>query len=76
VAKIAEVDDPMSHKHSPPRKNVHRGRSPVTTPRIAAQPVLVKESPAINAINAKMRKSSAVAHGATPGQIVSTTKTN
>lgn len=44
----------MSHKHNPPRQNVHRGRAPVTTPDVPSTPTPIKASSANAAINKKM----------------------
>ena len=65
----------MSHFHNPPRQNVHRARKPVTTlrPQRSGKP---KPSKANAAFNEQARRAGAPAQGATPGQVVASTKTN
>jgi hypothetical protein len=64
----------MSHFHRPPRQNVHRGRKPRTDPRLGNAPA--KPSKANAAFNAQAQRQGGPARGATPGQIVASTKTN
>ena len=65
----------MSHFHNPPRQNVHRGRSPVK--QLSVAPARrVKANPNNAATNAMLQRSALPARGATPGQIVASTKTN
>jgi hypothetical protein len=58
----------MSHKHRPaPRQNVHRGRSPVTTPRTTSH-VKAKPSAANAAFNNRAARQGSGAHKITPAQ--------
>jgi hypothetical protein len=60
----------MSQRHSRPRQNVHRGRAPVTTPRVSASPKVVRPSAAVKSVNARLAKGSRASARATPGQLV------
>ena len=66
----------MSTKHTPPRQNVHRGRSPVNVPAVSAGSAAATVNGAVRKINARLAANGAPARGATPGQIVSATKTS
>jgi hypothetical protein len=66
----------MSQFHKPgPRQNVHRGRSPVKKLKVAPAR-RVKANPNNAATNELLQRSGLPARGATPGQIVASTKTN
>jgi hypothetical protein len=64
----------MSHFHNPPRQNVHRARKPRTEPQHGKAPA--KPSKANAAFNAQAQRQGGPAQGATPGQVVASTKTN
>jgi hypothetical protein len=60
----------MSQNHRIPRQSAMRGRKPVTVPKVSATPTVVKPSPHVAAINAKLRKSAKPSNKVTPGQAV------
>jgi hypothetical protein len=57
----------MSHKHNPPRQNVHRGRAPVTAPE-ATTHASPKASAANAAFNTAACRTGSAARKITPSQ--------